>query len=149
MFSRRTRRDIFGWRGNKHGGEPKQHAVQPKKGQGGGGVKGTIQVQTGVVRPLTWCGLYLITVICFVFSLNPISNSSLGQGTLFCMCLNVTNLHAKQLSWKPLIMGPHLSLENAHQDISLLLFPSTVRWKRLLRVLQPFKGKLTSTVLVC
>lgn len=149
MLSRRTRRDLVGWGGNKHGGEPKKHAVQPKKM--GGSVKGTIQMQTSVVRTLIWCGLCLISVFCFVFSLNPISNSSLGQGTLFCTCRGMANLHTRQLTWKPLIVGPDLSLENVHEDnVFLFLSPSLVKWKRLLRVLQPFTGKLnTSTVLVC
>lgn len=64
---------------------------------------------------------------------NPILHASVGMA----------NLHAEQLTWKPLIMGPGLSLENVHEDNSFLLLSlSIVKWKWLLRVLQPFTAKL-------
>lgn len=76
----------------------------------------------------------------FPWAKDPILHASVGMA----------NLYAKQLTRKPLIMGPELSLENVHEDnFFLLLSLSIIKWKRLLRVLQPFTAKLNSTVLVC
>lgn len=52
MFSRRTRRDLAGCRGNKHGEESKEHAILPKK-------KGDERDHSSANRPdqntyLTW-----------------------------------------------------------------------------------------------
>ena len=94
----------------------------------------------------------LMSAVCLVFSLN--SNSSPGWGTLFRVHVCVRWSTCQHLPWEPLVTGPDTALENVHEDNFLLrLFLSlsfgTVKWKRLLNVLQTFTGKLISAVFVC
>lgn len=93
---------------------------------------------------LTWCTL------CLVFSLNPVSNSSSGQGIPFCVHVCVRSsvcAHAE-----PLVTGPDLAQKNACEDklllwLSLSFSFGIAKWKRLLRVLQTLTGKISISLL--